>query len=137
MPIAHGTITNDYMGYDAIGTGHTGIDFAASYGTAVQSVADGEVIETGYHYQGGNYVVVLHQDAQGNYYTTYYGHLSSIYVSQGQQVNMGTSIGAIGLTGVTTGPHVHFELALGTNRRENKVNPRDYMTTIPTLGSTF
>ncbi len=136
MPIDHATITNDYMGYDAIGTGHHGIDFAAPYGTAVNSVADGVVTGTGYTNEGGNYVTIVHQDAQGNYYTTYYGHLSAIYVNVGQEVNMGTDIGAVGTTGITTGPHTHFELSLGQIHTQNKVNPRDYMN-IPTLGSSY
>ncbi len=136
MPIDHATITNDYMGYDAIGTGHHGIDFAAAYGTAVNSVADGVVTGTGYTNEGGNYVTIVHQDAQGNYYTTYYGHLSAIYVNVGQEVNMGTDIGAVGTTGITTGPHTHFELSLGQIHTQNKVNPRDYMN-IPTVGSSY
>lgn len=136
LPVAHAQISNDYMGYDALGTGHKGIDFAAAEGTPVNSVANGTIIESGYTPVCGNYVIIQHQDAQGNYYTTYYGHMSAIYATQGQTVNAGTMIGAIGQTGLATGAHLHFELSTGTQHWGNQVNPRDYMT-IPSLNTYY
>ena len=57
----------------------------------------------------GNCVMVTH----GNGYTTVYGHLSGIAVSSGQYVNMGQTVGYCGSTGLTTGPHLHFEIREG------------------------
>ena len=84
---------------------HTGIDFAAPTGTPVRSVGDGVVDFAGWRGGYGNYIVVTHRNGQA----TAYGHLSRINVKKGQRVEQGTNIGAVGSTGVSTGPHLHFE----------------------------
>lgn len=89
--------------------GHTGVDIAAPYGTGLGAGDDGVVTATGWVAVGGLRVCVQHA---GDLTVCYY-HTSAIYVSVGQQVARGQIIAAIGLTGVTTGPHVHWECKLG------------------------
>lgn len=84
---------------------HTGIDFAAPTGTSVRVVGDGVVDFAGWRNGYGNYIVVQHRNGQA----TAYGHLSRINVKKGQRVEQGSNIGAVGTTGVSTGPHLHFE----------------------------
>jgi len=89
--------------------GHTGVDLAAPYGTGIGASDDGVVSATGWVAVGGLRVCVQHA---GDLETCYY-HTSAVYVSVGQQVARGQILAAIGLTGVTTGPHVHWECKLG------------------------
>lgn len=88
--------------------GHTGVDIAAPYGTPIMSSLDGVVVATGWVAVGGLRVCV--QGGDGFKVCDY--HTSAIYVSVGQEVKRGQTIAAIGLTGVTTGPHVHWEVWL-------------------------
>jgi murein DD-endopeptidase MepM/ murein hydrolase activator NlpD len=89
--------------------GHTGVDVAAPYGTGLGAGDDGVVTATGWVAVGGLRVCVQHA---GDLTVCYY-HTSAVYVSVGQQVTRGQIIAAIGLTGVTTGPHVHWECKVG------------------------
>ncbi len=84
---------------------HTGIDYAAPTGTPIRVVGDGVVEFAGWRGGYGNYIVVRHRNGQ----STAYGHLSRIHVKTGQRVEQGTHIGLVGSTGVSTGPHLHFE----------------------------
>lgn len=86
--------------------GHSGVDIAAPYGTGLGASDDGVVIATGPVPVGGLRVCVQHS---GGFETCYY-HASAVYVTPGQTVARGQLIASIGLTGVTTGPHVHWEL---------------------------
>ena len=86
--------------------GHGGVDIAAPYGTGLGASDDGVVVATGPVPVGGLRVCIQHS---GGLETCYY-HTSAVYVSPGQTVARGQLIAAIGLTGVTTGPHVHWEL---------------------------
>ncbi len=88
--------------------GHTGIDLAAPYGTGIGASDEGVVSAAGWVAVGGLRVCVRHA---GDLETCYY-HTSAVYASVGQQVSRGQIIAAIGLTGVTTGPHVHWECRL-------------------------
>ena len=88
--------------------GHTGVDLAAPYGTGIASSDDGVVVATGWVAVGGLRVCVQHA---GGLQTCYY-HTSAVYVTPGEKVARGQLIAAIGLTGVTTGPHVHWEVKL-------------------------
>jgi murein DD-endopeptidase MepM/ murein hydrolase activator NlpD len=83
---------------------HTGIDIGASQGTAIRAAMEGSVSATGYSAVSGNYVVLAHHSG----YSTMYAHLSSIAVRTGQRVSTSTIIGAVGSTGYSTGPHLHF-----------------------------
>ena len=88
--------------------GHTGVDLAAPYGTGIAASDDGVVVATGWVAVGGLRVCVQHS---GGLQTCYY-HTSAVYVTPGETVARGQLIAAIGMTGVTTGPHVHWEVKL-------------------------
>ncbi len=97
------------------GVNHDGIDFCDSgcYGTPIFAAADGIVSYAGW-YGGYGYTVIIDHgtDANGNNVTTLYAHSSGLYVSQGESVGAGQAIAAIGSTGDSTGPHLHFEVRL-------------------------
>ena len=84
---------------------HLGVDYAAPTGTPAQTVGDGVVEFAGVQGGFGNVVIVRH----GNNHSTVYAHLSRILVRTGQSVQKGQTIGAVGTTGWSTGPHLHFE----------------------------
>jgi murein DD-endopeptidase MepM/ murein hydrolase activator NlpD len=87
---------------------HQGLDIAAPSGTTVTAAADGTVIMAQWYGGYGNYILIDH----GGGYSTGYGHLSAIYVSNGQALKRGQAIGAVGSTGQSTGPHLHFEIRI-------------------------
>ncbi|WP_431983224.1 transglycosylase family protein, partial [Streptomyces qinglanensis] len=133
---ASGTAQDDYVRpvpggtstpYRAAGSNwssghHTGVDFSAATGTPVQAVAAGEVVAAGDGGAYGNQVVVRHAD--GKY--SQYGHLSSLAVRAGQQVDAGTRLGLSGATGNVTGPHLHFEVRTGPDYGSD-VDPVAYL----------
>jgi murein DD-endopeptidase MepM/ murein hydrolase activator NlpD len=84
---------------------HTGLDFRASIGDPVRVTANGKVVSAGWAGGYGRMVEVDH----GNGLSTRYGHLSEILVKVGEQVKIGQVIGAVGSTGRSTGPHLHYE----------------------------
>jgi|YNPNPStandDraft_1061719.scaffolds.fasta_scaffold00530_13 murein DD-endopeptidase MepM/ murein hydrolase activator NlpD len=84
---------------------HTGVDFAACAGTPIRAAADGVVIISGWNGAYGYAVVIDH----GGGVSTLYGHCSSLLVSVGQHVRQGEIIARVGSTGLSTGPHCHFE----------------------------
>jgi len=84
---------------------HKGTDMAAPTGTPVRTVGDGEVQFAGIQNGYGNVVYVKHRNQD----VTVYAHLSRIGVKKGQRVTQGQEIGAVGMTGWATGPHLHFE----------------------------
>ena len=88
---------------------HTGVDFPLPTGSAVKSVASGQVVTAGWGGSFGYQVVIRHAD--GRY--TQYAHLSAISVKDGQNVDAGQRIGRSGNTGNSTGPHLHFEVRTG------------------------
>lgn len=85
---------------------HTGVDIAAPSGTPIHAAGDGVVVHAGRWGGYGNCVVVAH----GNGRSTLYAHCSSLAVSSGQRVRRGQTIGRVGSTGYSTGPHLHFEV---------------------------
>ncbi len=86
---------------------HTGMDYGASYGSNIVAAAAGTVLVSGYNSGGyGNYVIINH----GGGITTLYAHASSLLVSAGQSVSQGQVIAKVGSTGMSTGPHLHFEV---------------------------
>ena len=87
---------------------HLGVDYAAPTGTPVMSVADGVVVESGFQGAFGNMVVVQHNARQ----STVYAHLSRMNVKRGQTIKQGDIVGAVGTTGLSTGPHLHFEFRI-------------------------
>lgn len=96
-----GTITQGHW------YGHRAIDIGAPTGSAVFAADSGFVSFAGWTDVGYGYLVVIDH---GNGFTTYYAHLSAIYVYEGQPVERGQVIGAVGSTGWSTGPHLHFEV---------------------------
>jgi murein DD-endopeptidase MepM/ murein hydrolase activator NlpD len=92
--------------------GHRGIDIDAfgNYGATVSAAADGIVVLAAYQDWGYGYHVII-QHADGS--RTLYAHLSDIWVAQGSYVGQGQGVGAIGTTGYSTGPHLHFEIHIG------------------------
>ena len=115
-----GTITSRYGVSSRIRKStHTGLDIAATSGTPIKVVAAGTVIAASYDGSYGKLVKVDH----GNGMSTLYAHCSQLLVSVGQQVTEGQMIAKIGMTGYTTGPHVHFEVRLNGV----PVNPYPYI----------
>lgn len=87
---------------------HPGIDLATALGTVVHPVAPGKVISEGYDFWGlGENVVVDH----GHGYQSLYAHLGQISVKEGQEVSSSDTLGTVGLTGHTTGPHTHLQIS--------------------------
>jgi murein DD-endopeptidase MepM/ murein hydrolase activator NlpD len=104
---------------------HKGIDIAAAIGTKVVATADGQISETGTHRNLGRYVKLAFED--GTY--AYYGHLSGIKVRTGQKVKQGESIGQIGSTGRSTGPHLDYSLRINGKA----VDPLPYLPEPPAI----
>ncbi|MBD2517952.1 peptidoglycan DD-metalloendopeptidase family protein [Nostoc sp. FACHB-973] len=98
---------------------HAGLDFAASYGSTIRAADSGTVIFAGWYGGYGRAVIIDH----GKGITTLYGHTSELYVTEGQAVERGQAIAAVGSTGLSTGPHLHFEV----RRNGSPVNPTDYL----------
>jgi murein DD-endopeptidase MepM/ murein hydrolase activator NlpD len=84
---------------------HKGIDYAAPIGTPIRAAGDGTVVFAGVRNGFGNVVMIQH----GGVYTTLYGHMSKIGVKNGARVSQGQIIGAVGMTGLASGPHLHYE----------------------------
>lgn len=105
---------------------HPGVDLATAYGTPIHPVADGTVVEAEYRSDGyGNMVVVDH----GYGYQSLYAHMQSIIVHVGQVVTTSDLVGFVGLTGHTTGPHVHFEL----HKDNVPINPLPLLPPVRTM----
>jgi murein DD-endopeptidase MepM/ murein hydrolase activator NlpD len=97
---------------------HAGLDFGADYGSPIFAAQSGTVILAGWYGGYGQCVIVDH----GNGTTTFYAHTSDLYVSEGETVQRGQAIAAIGTSGLSTGPHLHFEVRVGGE----PVNPISY-----------
>ena len=116
----------DGFGYPG-GRRHDGVDFPEPLGTSVGAAGVGTVVFAGWNSGGyGNLIVIQHRLG----YQTWYAHLSAFGVSNGQAVAGGVRIGAVGSTGRSTGPHLHFEL------RHNGVptNPVPFLLPQTSLG---
>lgn len=125
MPVV-GRITSNFgarrhpvLGYTRM---HSGVDFGASYGSPIYAVGDAQVNYSGWHGGHGNYVKLDH----GGGFATAYAHMSRIAVSSGSQVRTGQVIGYVGSTGLSTGPHLHYELY----RNGAAVNPLSVRFTV-------
>ncbi|HPA25679.1 MAG TPA: M23 family metallopeptidase [bacterium] len=98
---------------------HNGLDIAGPLGTPIYAAKPGKVITAGWNSGGyGNYIILQHTDGT----KTLYGHMTKLYVKAGNQVEQGETIGAMGSTGRSTGPHLHFEIIINGKR----VNPLSY-----------
>ena len=119
-PVSGGTITSRYGERSSIrSSSHTGLDIAVSAGTPIKAAASGTVIFSGYKGSYG-YLIKIQCD---NGYEMWYGHCSKLYAKSGQRVSAGDKIAAVGSTGNSTGPHLHFEI-----RKDGKtLNPQKYL----------
>lgn len=90
---------------------HNGLDMAAPSGTPILAAYDGDVVAADYSGSMGNYIMINH----GSGLYTIYMHCSALYVSKGQTVSKGQNIAAVGSTGRSTGPHLHFSVRLNGN----------------------
>lgn len=97
---------------------HSGMDFSANVGTPVYVTGNGKVVQAGWDGLYGKCIVIDH----GFGYTTRYAHLNRISVKVGQQVKRGETIGEVGSTGKSTGPHLHYEVHV----KGQVVNPVNY-----------
>ncbi len=98
---------------------HTGIDLAASPGTPITAASDGTVIFAGWYGGYGRCAILAH----GGNLATLYGHTSQLMITVGQQVKRGQIIAAVGSTGFSTGPHLHFEVRINGT----PTNPMDFL----------
>lgn len=114
---AKGKLTSGFGG--RWGRMHNGIDIGASVGTPIVASDTGIVIFAGYKGSYGNLIKIDHQ----NGYVTYYAHCSSIAVSEGEIVTQGQTIGGVGNTGNSTGPHCHFEI----QQNGTSLNPLEFI----------
>lgn len=109
------TITQKYSWY------HQAVDMAIDIGTPVHPIADGIVKETEYGYFGyGHKIIVEHT----NGYTSLYAHLKDINIKPGDQVTKDVIIGTVGITGMTSGPHLHLEIKRG----DKSLNPQEVLS---------
>ena len=112
-PVPSCTLITSRFGYrvaptTGASTYHGGLDIGASMGASIVAAGAGDVIYAGANGGYGNCVMIDH----GNGVVTVYAHMSSIGVSYGQYVTAGQYVGAVGSTGVSTGPHCHFEIRI-------------------------
>lgn len=89
---------------------HKGIDLAAQRGTAVMASHDGLVIYTGKAFKGYGKMIMIETTGENAGFATLYAHLDKIVVFEGQKIRQGEVIGALGNTGRSSGPHLHFEI---------------------------
>lgn len=97
---------------------HKGVDLAAPIGTVVRSAISGKVVFAG-EYGGYGYLIIVESESS----RTLYGHLERFLVRKKQMVNEGDPIGTVGMTGMTTGPHLHFEFHERTANGWNPIDP--------------
>jgi murein DD-endopeptidase MepM/ murein hydrolase activator NlpD len=98
---------------------HAGLDLGAPSGAPIVAAANGRVVVAGWHGGYGKAVVIEHNGRL----QTLYGHMSELFVQEGQEVRQGTVIGRVGSTGNSTGPHLHFETHAPTNDGWVAVDP--------------
>jgi murein DD-endopeptidase MepM/ murein hydrolase activator NlpD len=100
----YGTRIDPFTGRKAF---HSGIDLSVPENMEVFSCGSGKVIEAAYNRINGNYIIIDHK----NKYQSYYGHLSRVFAKHGDKVIKGQIIGLSGNTGMSTGPHIHFQIS--------------------------
>jgi murein DD-endopeptidase MepM/ murein hydrolase activator NlpD len=114
VPISSGFGGRQVAGCSFCSTFHQGVDFAPGAGTAIGAVADGTVIKVQANDGGFGNDVWIEHDVDGKQFVSVYGHMldNSFQVVQGQQVKVGQTVGLVGSTGNSTGPHLHLEIRI-------------------------
>ena len=123
----YGTRDDPFHGHKA---NHMGLDIAANAGTPVYAMQEGVVSFSGVKGGYGNCIKINHffyMVPELPQVTTLYGHLSTIYVKEGEMVKRGQVIGLIGSTGRSTGPHLHYEVFY----KGKNINPVEYLQKLP------
>ena len=120
-PVVEARMTRGYLprGTKRRRRPHKGIDLAAQRGTAVIASHDGVVIYTGKEFKGYGKMIMIEKDN----WATLYAHLDKIVVYEGQKINQGAVIGALGNTGRSSGPHLHFEI----RKTDGPIDPLPYL----------
>ena len=125
----HGVITTRFgwtiNPFTSLGYLHLGVDIAWGLGTPIVAAANGTVVQTGYNQGAGNFVAIQHKYG----FMTRYFHMMRIATYTGAYVNRGDVIGYLGSTGFSTGPHLHYEVHLGTNY----LDPMNFLSLPPDL----
>jgi murein DD-endopeptidase MepM/ murein hydrolase activator NlpD len=107
--------------FNGEGAFHAGVDISCHYGQSIMAPADGVVTYAGFYSGYGRMIIVDH----GNGITTRYGHLSGFAVTEGQSLSKGEVIGYVGMSGRSTGAHLHYEVRI----HDTPVNPHKYLRT--------
>lgn len=118
MPVAYSRISSTFGArkHPVLGTMrmHKGVDYAAASGTPIMAAGDARVVFVGTQRGYGNVVILDH----GRNFSTLYGHMSRFgKIKAGQRINQGTVIGYVGMTGLATGPHLHYEFRVAGQQR--------------------
>ncbi len=125
----HGVITTRFgwtmNPFTSLGYLHTGVDIAWAMGTPIVAAANGVVVQTGFNEDLGNFVVIQHKYG----FSTRYLHMMRIVTHRGARVSRGDVLGYLGTTGLSTGPHLHYEVHLG----DNYVDPMNFLSIPPEL----
>lgn len=137
LPCQTSVITSEYgeRTHPVRGTAdfHTGIDFATEWHSEISSIADGKVAAVGVHPDYGRYILIQHEE-----FYSFYAHLSTYYVSRGQQVEkqqiialeggqpLGEDFSGDTLAGTSTGHHLHFEIRLSADASSH-INPSQFV----------
>jgi len=108
--------THPILGYEKF---HSGMDFGADYGTIIYAADSGNVVFAGWYGGYGNTVIIEH----GNEISSLYAHTAEVYVAEGQAIQKGQPVAAVGSTGFSTGPHLHFEVRINGE----PVDPAQYL----------
>ena len=119
-PVSGGKISSRFGARDGRRMAHKGVDIACVTGTPVAAADEGVCITAEYRNDYGNLIIIDHQ----NGYKTYYAHLNSINAAVGDIIEKGQIIGETGNTGVSTGPHIHFEV----RKNDEPCNPSEFVT---------
>lgn len=108
---------------------HPGLDIATGLGMPIHSITDGKVLEVGHDIFGlGNFVVISHQDG----FRSKYAHMGKIFVKAGQEVSSENTLGEVGLSGQTSGPHTHLEIT----HNGSYIDPQTILPEIPNMPQT-
>ncbi len=120
LPVENGILSTDYDADFFSGkVQHRGIDIAAEQGTLVRAAAEGIVVFAGYTYDLGNLIIIYH----GSGFFTYYGHNQRLLLMRNSFVKKGDVIALVGSSGISSAPHLHFEIW----RDGRPLNPKEYI----------